>query len=48
MLHEADASYIDIARMAGVARREGRRARRGMPKVARMKSVRLASSARSQ
>jgi hypothetical protein len=39
MLHEADESYIAIARMAGASRREGRRQRRGMPKVKRMKTA---------
>jgi hypothetical protein len=43
MNHEADASYIAIARMAGAARREGRRARRRMPRVKRM-HVRLSRS----
>jgi hypothetical protein len=40
MVHDADQSTIFIARMAGASRREGRRERRGMPKVRRMKAVR--------
>jgi hypothetical protein len=40
MVHEALESDIAIARMAGASRREGRRERRGMPKVKRMKTAR--------
>jgi hypothetical protein len=40
MVHDADESTIFIVRMAGASRREGRRERRGMPKVRRMKAVR--------
>jgi len=40
MVHDADESTIFIARMAGASRREGRRERRGVPKVRRMKAVR--------
>jgi hypothetical protein len=36
MRHDADESAIAIARMAGASRREGRRERRGLPKVKRM------------
>jgi hypothetical protein len=39
-LHEAVESDIAIARMAGPSRREGRRERREMPKVRRMKTAR--------
>jgi hypothetical protein len=35
-LHEALESDIAIARMAGASRREGRRERRGLPRVRRM------------
>jgi hypothetical protein len=49
MNHEALESDIAIARSVGAARREGRRDRRGMPRVKRMKHVvRLSRSARSQ
>jgi hypothetical protein len=37
MIHDAIDSDIFIARMAGASRREGRQARRGLPKVRRMK-----------
>jgi hypothetical protein len=40
MLHYAIDSDIFIARMAGASRREGRQARRGLPKVRRMKIAR--------
>jgi hypothetical protein len=36
MLHQAIDDDIFIARMAGASRREGRRERRGLPRVRRM------------
>jgi hypothetical protein len=48
MLHEADESDIFIARMAGASRREGRRDRRGLPKVKRMHAVMPSRSRSSQ
>jgi hypothetical protein len=35
-IHETDLDAIAIARMVGASRREGRAARRNLPKVARM------------
>jgi hypothetical protein len=45
-IHETDVDAIAIARMVCASRREGRRDRRGMPKVARM-HVRPTRSSRS-
>jgi hypothetical protein len=36
ILHDTVDSSIVVARMAGASRREGRRERRGLPKVTRM------------
>jgi hypothetical protein len=40
MVHEAVESDIAVARSVGACQREGRRTRRGMPKVKRMKTAR--------
>jgi hypothetical protein len=45
MIHDAIDSDIFIARMAGAARREGRRARRGMLKAKRIRRARPARGA---
>ena len=39
MVHEAVESDIAVARNVGASQREGRGARRGMPKVKRMKTA---------
>jgi hypothetical protein len=41
MLHDAVDSDIFVARMAGASQREGRQARRGLPRVRRMKIARM-------